>query len=198
MLAIVAGLALAGRGWWEAMSTGLIAIVALYSLGMGSFMLHWSRVTKLRERERLLDLVPWRGDEVVLDVGCGRGLLLVGAARRLSTGRAIGIDIWQAEDQSRNSADGVRENAEIEGVADRVEVRTADMRALPFDDAVIDVVVSHWAVHNLDDEDDAYAQHLRHLGLTEQRLIVAPLRDTILNLVSFGSFRPAAILAARP
>jgi hypothetical protein len=43
----------------------------------------FSKVGKLRERDRLLDSIPWRGDEAVLDVGCGRGLLLVGAAKRL-------------------------------------------------------------------------------------------------------------------
>jgi cyclopropane fatty-acyl-phospholipid synthase-like methyltransferase len=31
--------------------------------------------------------------EAVLDVGCGRGLMLVGAARRLKTGKAVGIDL---------------------------------------------------------------------------------------------------------
>jgi len=38
----------------------------------------------------------------VLDVGCGRGLLLIGAARRLTTGKAVGVDIWQAEDRVGN------------------------------------------------------------------------------------------------
>jgi len=38
-------------------------------------------VGKVRERERLLDTLTWRGDEQVLDLGCGRGLMLIGAAR---------------------------------------------------------------------------------------------------------------------
>jgi cyclopropane fatty-acyl-phospholipid synthase-like methyltransferase len=46
--------------------------------------------------------VPWKGDEAVRDVGCGHGLMLVGAARRLTTGKATGIDIWQAEDLTGN------------------------------------------------------------------------------------------------
>ena len=36
------------------------------------------------------------GDEKVLDVGCGRGLLLIGAAKRLKSGKATGIDVWDA------------------------------------------------------------------------------------------------------
>jgi hypothetical protein len=36
-------------------------------------------------------------------------------------------------DQSGNSADATRRNAAAEGVADRVELHTADMRSLPFE-----------------------------------------------------------------
>jgi cyclopropane fatty-acyl-phospholipid synthase-like methyltransferase len=61
-----------------------------------------SKVGKLWARDRLLDGLELRGDETVLDVGCGRGLLLIGAAKRLTTGKAPGVDIWQAEDLSGN------------------------------------------------------------------------------------------------
>ena len=57
--------------------------------------------------------------------------MLIGAARRLRTGRAIGIDLWRTEDLGGNSPAGARANAAIEGVADRVTFETADMRALP-------------------------------------------------------------------
>jgi ubiquinone/menaquinone biosynthesis C-methylase UbiE len=67
----------------------------------------------------------------------------------LSTGRAIGIDIWQAEDLSGNQPAAPLHNARIEGVAERVEVQTADARRLPFDDASFDVVLSSVALHNI-------------------------------------------------
>ncbi|MBA0085829.1 MAG: 50S ribosomal protein L11 methyltransferase, partial [Acidobacteria bacterium Pan2503] len=57
-------------------------------------MLFYSKVGKLALRERLLDKIPWRGDESVLDVGCGRGLLAVGAAKRVSSGTVTGVDVW--------------------------------------------------------------------------------------------------------
>jgi SAM-dependent methyltransferase len=85
----------------------------------------------------------------VLDVGCGRGLLLIGAAKRLKSGRATGVDLWQAEDLSGNRPDVPLKNAALEGVAERVVVETADMRRLPFPDASFDVVVSRAAIHNL-------------------------------------------------
>lgn len=112
-------------------------------------MIASSRFGKLRARDRLLAYIALRGNELVLDVGCGHGLMLIGAAHRVPTGSAIGIDLWSQTDQHANSAEATRANAIAEGVADRVSVEDGDMRALPFDDASIDVVVSSLAIHNV-------------------------------------------------
>jgi SAM-dependent methyltransferase len=112
-------------------------------------MVWYSKAGKMRQRDRLLDLVPWRGDETVLDVGCGRGLMLIGAARRLTTGKAIGVDIWQRADLSGNRPEATLENARRAGVAERVDVKDADARHLPFPDATFDVIVSSLALHNI-------------------------------------------------
>jgi SAM-dependent methyltransferase len=126
-------------------------------------MLWYSKAGKLRQREQLLDMLPWRGDERVLDVGCGRGLLLVGAARRLTTGKAVGVDVWQSKDLSGNRPDAVLENARAEGVAERVEVQDGDARKLPFPDGSFDVVVSSLAIHNIP-EREGRAQAMREIG----------------------------------
>src|SRR5262249_137092 len=115
---------------------GLFAGMGLVATGL--WMAWDSKIGKVTRRERLLDRLTWKGDEHVLDVGCGRGLMLIGAARRLSTGKATGIDIWQAEDLSGNILDATLENARREGVADRVDVQSADMRQLPFPDQTFD------------------------------------------------------------
>src|SRR5438270_8139596 len=39
----------------------------------GLWMLWSSKFGKVEERETLLSKISWRGDESVLDVGCGRG-----------------------------------------------------------------------------------------------------------------------------
>src|SRR5262245_42436091 len=92
----------------------LLASVAsgLYASRRGKFVV-WSR---------LLDALALRGDERVLDLGCGRGAVLLMAARRLTTGRAVGVDLWRTTDQSGNSPDATRRNARAEGVSDRVEL----------------------------------------------------------------------------
>ncbi|MBX6383471.1 MAG: class I SAM-dependent methyltransferase [Microbispora sp.] len=98
-----------------------------------------------------IDRLGLKGDERVLDMGCGRGLVLLKVAARLSSGKATGIDLWVTKDQSGNSQDATWANARAEGVADRVELVTGDMRDLPFDDATFDLVVSSLAVHNIPD-----------------------------------------------
>ena len=112
-------------------------------------MLASSRYGKLRARDRLLDYLDLRGSESVLDVGCGHGLMLIGAAHRLTSGHAVGLDLWSQTDQHANSAAATLANADAEGVAGRVTVRDGDMRTLPFGDASVDVVVSSLAIHNV-------------------------------------------------
>ncbi|HJT92422.1 MAG TPA: class I SAM-dependent methyltransferase [Mycobacterium sp.] len=110
-----------------------------------------TRVGKFEIWARIFEGLGLRGDETLLDMGCGRGAVLLAAAKLLPSGRAIGVDIWRA-DQTRNSPLNTLRNAEIEGVADRVELRTADITALPFDDNSVDVIVSSLVVHNISEQ----------------------------------------------
>jgi hypothetical protein len=45
----------------------------------------------------LLNHIQLRGDERILDIGCGRGAVLLVAAQHLTTGRAVGVDLWNRE-----------------------------------------------------------------------------------------------------
>ena len=135
---------------WLRLGLGFLFLISFLVVTLEALYMVWSsKVGKFRERERLLDLVALRGDEKVLDVGCGRGLVLNAAARRLTTGRAFGIDIWNKEDQSGNSPEATRANAMTEGVAERVEIVNGDARDIPFADNTFDVVVSSLAIHNI-------------------------------------------------
>ena len=123
-----------------------------FALAIGACMcsgLYASRRGKFAVWTQLLNRLGLHGDERILDLGCGRGAVLLLAAQRLTTGRAVGIDLWRRGDQSGNAWDATQRNAAAEGVADRVELRTADMTAIPFQDDSFDVVVSNVAMHNV-------------------------------------------------
>lgn len=135
---------------WLALIIGYWGILTGTILLLQTMLMIWSsKVGKLRMRKTLIDSLNLKGDETVLDVGCGRGLLLNEAARRLTRGKAIGVDLWQSEDQSGNHPEVTMENARVEGVAERVEVKTGDMRELPITDQSVDVVISSMAIHNV-------------------------------------------------
>lgn len=135
-------------------------------IAMGWLMIWSSRAGKLRLARKLVDWLPWRGDEQVLDVGCGRGTAMIMAAKRLQSGTVTGVDIWKAEDLTGNQMEATLENARIEGVAERVKVETADARDLPFPDDFFDTVISMTTLHNIEKAGDrrrALAEMLRVL-----------------------------------
>jgi arsenite methyltransferase len=164
-----------------AMTVVIVGIVwGLLGLGSAGLMVWSSKVGKLKERDRILDAIPWRGDETVLDAGCGRGLLLIGAAKHLSTGTAIGVDIWRKGDQSGNSPGVTLENAKAEGVEGRVEIRDGDLRDLPLEDGSLDVVLSSLALHNIHDreEREAALRELTRVLKPGGRLTIVDIWDT--------------------
>lgn len=146
-------------------------------------MLASSRFGKQRARDRLLDYLALRGDETVLDVGCGHGLLLLGAAKRLPRGNAIGVDLWSQTDQHANSAAATLANAEAEGVSDRVTVRDGDMRQLPLEEASVDVAVSSLAIHNVPTAAER-ARSIREIA----RVVRPGGRVAILDIAHVGDY----------
>lgn len=172
--------------------SGLVALLLMFACGT---FLRATRRGKFEVWARVLDQLGLRGDERALDLGCGRGAVLLAVAKLLPYGQAVGVDIWRA-DQTGNSPDATRRNAELEGVADRVSLHTANLTQLPFAAAEFDVIVSSLAIHNLPDMtgrlaaiDEAvrvlepggqlaiadigftksYAGRLRELGMTQVR-----------------------------
>ena len=124
-------------------------LAVLFTLAIEALHLHFTLRGKFVLWAELLDRLRLRGDERILDLGCGRGAVLLMAAQHLTTGRAVGVDLWRKVDQSGNSAEATQRNAVAEGVADRVELHTGDMRALPFEDDSFDLVLSSLAIHNI-------------------------------------------------
>lgn len=179
-----------------------------------ALMLLYAKRGKFRHRERLLAKVDWTGAEQVLDVGTGRGLLLIGAARRLTTGRATGIDIWNAEDLSGNGPEATLRNIEVEDVAAKTTVKSEDARQMSFADASFDVIVSNLCLHNIYVAEDrrkavgemvrvlrpggvAVLSDFRHMREYADELARRGLSVEMCPLDWTGTFPPLRILVAR-
>jgi SAM-dependent methyltransferase len=197
---------LAVIGWFVILSGGILLVEGLW-------MVFSSRYGKLRMRDLLLDRLDLRGDEVVLDVGCGHGLLLIGAAKRLPHGRAVGLDLWSQKDQADNRKEATLANARAEGVAGRVEVHDGDMRRMPFASASFDAVVASLSIHNIPSQDgrrDAIYEIVRvlkpggkvalldfqHVAQYAEDLRRAGMHHVQLSGLSFWMFPPVRIVTA--
>jgi SAM-dependent methyltransferase len=180
----------------------------------GVLMLVYAKVGKFRHRDRMLAKVNWSGAEAVLDVGAGRGLLLIGAAKRLTTGHAIGIDIWNAEDLSGNGPEALLNNIALEGVESKATVKSEDARAMSFPDGAFDVVVSNLCLHNIYERaerakacgeiarvlkpgGEAVVSDYKHMGEYQAEFAKAGLRVEMYPLDWTGTFPPLRILVAR-
>lgn len=140
---------------------GLGMLLALPALFAGLFALRKWRYTS-RIRSQIFDSIGLHGDEKVLDVGCGSGLLLNGAAMRLTSGKATGIDIWSPHSGGGN-LELLWKNAKAEGVADKIEFKEADARKMPFEDAAFDVVLSSGALHHISRDFDDHERTVREI-----------------------------------
>ncbi len=144
---------LIGFDGWVGVGGGIIALIAFVPCVLGLSMLAYGLIGKHRMRDYMIGLVEWRGDEQVLDVGAGLGLLLIGVAKKLGRrGLATAVDIWRAEDLSGGGLEQLADNVAIERVEDRISILTEDARELSMADSSIDMVLSLFCIHNIDGE----------------------------------------------
>ncbi len=100
----------------------------------------------------VLTNLDWNGNGKILDVGCGNGALTIKTAKQYPKAKVIGIDYWGA--QWEYSKSDCEANAQIEGVADRVEFQKASASKLPFEDGYFDAAVSNMCFHEVADAKD--------------------------------------------
>ena len=177
--------------------------------------LYWSsRLGKTREMTKIVDNIPWGGGEVVLDLGCGRGLATVLSARKLQTGFTIGVDMWSKARVSGNDPLSVIANAATEKVEGRVTPVKGAPVVLPLADGSIDVILSGVAIHHLVPRRHRaalFAEMARVLkeggrigildagnGIEYSHLLdKSGLRDIQMHRLRFSSFPPFHVVQAR-
>src|SRR3954454_12352794 len=101
----------------------------------------YHRLAKPQEEwaRQVLERLSLRGDETVLDAGCGSGGVTQLLLERLPNGRVIGVDGSQA------MIEGARSNLQEWG--DRGDLRVGDLLELQLDepvDAVFSNATFHW------------------------------------------------------
>ena len=97
----------------------------------------------------MLALYSFTGHESVLDIGAGKGLLAIGAARHLTDGIVTAMDIWRAQDLTDNSRSALLANAQLEGVANKLEIIEDDICDTDLPDDQFDLVLSNLCLHNI-------------------------------------------------
>jgi trans-aconitate methyltransferase len=102
--------------------------------------------------KKVLSRLHLRGDEVVLDAGCGTGRLTAELLKALPRGRVVGIDL------SQNMLSSAREHLSSD-FGERLSLVACDLLHLPFERA-FDGIVSTAAFHWVLDHDRLFA-HLR-------------------------------------
>jgi ubiquinone/menaquinone biosynthesis C-methylase UbiE len=138
--------------------------------------------------------------ENVLDVGTGRGLFAIAAAKRMPHAKVIGIDVWvpQSQESSRHhglsrptghSIDNARRNAKIEGVSDRVTFADMDATRLDFESGSFDLVICAYLLSHLGAHSREVLAEVRRVLRPGGRLVVVDnVRDLYYLLLSTPHF----------
>lgn len=102
-------------------------------------------------------IAPMELGETVLDIGCGAGMDLLLAAKKVGpAGRAIGVDMTEA------MVERAKASARAAGLP-HVEVRKGDATQLPVADAAVDVVISNGVLNLVPEKELVLAEIMRVL-----------------------------------
>ena len=172
----------------------ILFCIGLYSLS--SYLVSICLINPFRSLD-LSNLLELKGDEIVLDVGCGLGRATIGAAKLLKTGKIIGVDIWDRLEIPGNSQEKAYENADAEGVKDRVEFRNGDAFNLPFDNNYFDVVICTGCISSFRD-DEKKIKAMKEIRRVLKTNGIFYMREPVLKFKTVMVLTPSILLIGLP
>ena len=177
-------------GYLSAAYAALSTIAAV----LARYVIPGSPVTVAR---RVIASLTLTGSEKVLDIGSGRGLFAIQAAKYLTTGRVVGIDVWEPDQVAHltfhhalsqptgNTMAHARLNAAAEGVAEKVQLLNMDANHLQFGPDTFDIVVCGYVLGHLGHHASAVVRDIhRVLKPHGQLVIIDNVRDVTYMLLS--------------
>jgi ubiquinone/menaquinone biosynthesis C-methylase UbiE len=139
---------------------GSLALISAIVLVTGLWS---SRIGKLILRDKVISEINLKGNENVLDIGCGRGLLTVAIAKKLPTGKVIGLDHWKSTLEYNYTRQMAEYNIASEGIGNVAEVTNGDAMKLPFENEKFDIITSSLAMHHITETSLAFKEMWRVL-----------------------------------
>lgn len=110
-----------------------------FAFGKGNMM--------AKVHEHLVQHLDWDGKGRLLDIGCGAGALTIQCAKAFPEAQLTGMDYWgKAWNYAKTQCE---QNAQIEGVADRIQFEKGDAAHLPYPDESFDAAVSNFVFHEV-------------------------------------------------
>lgn len=104
-----------------------------------------------------LAAVTWRGDESVVDLGCGTGSSLRHLTTLCPNGHLVGVE------PSPDMLDIARQQTESAGLSDRIALSAGAAEAIPMPDASVDTILAFSTFHHWQDVDASLAEITRVL-----------------------------------
>jgi ubiquinone/menaquinone biosynthesis C-methylase UbiE len=167
--------------YYLGIATAAYGVLTTIGWAMARYVIPGNRVMVARQ---IISELGLKGCEQILDVGSGRGLYAIEAARNLSTGRVIGIDIWDPaaiekpgfhhhlSQPTGNTIENAKRNSLLAGVSDKIEFVNMDAAHLDFADNSFDVVICGFVIGHLWRYQHRVLKEIRRVTKNNGRLMI--------------------------
>ena len=133
-----------------------------------------SRLVQYRWGKQVLELRKWRGNEIVMDAGCGSGLLTKQLAKKIPRGKVYAVDI------DSNMLKQAKNNLQF---FDNVEIMQSSFIDIKLP-RKIDVIFSNSALHWVQDYRKAFGNFWKMLKPMNYSNDIADIIAIIIPLVA--------------